>query len=122
MIFLACLSTTVSAHCKKRRATNVLPGEESFNHKPLLQRPVASLPKEFNWNEVDGHSMLVPSWNQHIVSPSPSPAAAFGRCVEGHRMCRRSRSRNARPPLPLLGFLPRSPSTAAAVGCTAPSP
>lgn len=95
-LFMACLSTAVSAHCKKRKATNVLPGEESFNHKPLLQLPVTSLPKEFNWNEVDGHSLLVPSWNQHIVSPLPRRGSPGHMCWRPQYA--RRRSPGARPP------------------------
>lgn len=56
-----------AAGCKKRRFD--VPREDlTFNHQPAPQTPINDLPKEWDWNNVDGRSMLVPSWNQHIPS------------------------------------------------------
>lgn len=57
----------IEAGCRKRRATNVLPHERSVNAQPLEKLlSDKELPKNFDWSNIDGHSWLAPSWNQHI--------------------------------------------------------
>ncbi|PSC75212.1 Cathepsin Z isoform A [Micractinium conductrix] len=66
LLAAAALPAAVDAGCKKRRRTD-LPAEElSFNHQPAPQLSPDELPRELDWNDVNGTSMLVPSWNQHI--------------------------------------------------------
>jgi hypothetical protein len=61
-------ATLVDAGCKKRKV-ELRPEERFHNHQPLLSTlDLDSLPKAFSWQDVDGKSMLVSSWNQHIVS------------------------------------------------------
>ena len=65
LLALAVCTLPVEAGCKKRKA-NVPPSERYFNHQPLEQLPLSSLPKSFSWQNKDGRSWLAPSWNQHI--------------------------------------------------------
>ncbi|KAL4420347.1 hypothetical protein ABPG77_006154 [Micractinium sp. CCAP 211/92] len=56
-----------AAGCRRRQRTEPVPPEEMyFNHQPAPQKTLEELPKEWDWNNVDGRSMLVASWNQHI--------------------------------------------------------
>ncbi|KAK2076052.1 hypothetical protein QBZ16_001388 [Prototheca wickerhamii] len=66
-VLVACvLVAGVSAGCKKRNRP-VSDEEAFYNHQPLLSTlDLASLPKNFDWNDKDGKSYLAPSWNQHI--------------------------------------------------------
>lgn len=57
----------VDAGCKKRRDPNLKPEDRFYNHVPLnSELPLEALPPSFDWLELDGRSMLAPSWNQHI--------------------------------------------------------
>ena len=59
LLALASAPPPAAAGCKKRRATNVPAEELSFNHQPVEQLTLEELPKNFDWNNVDGRSMLV---------------------------------------------------------------
>ena len=75
-VFLAVLLASTAVHhadagCKKRRATNVSPEELAAAARPLPLEQLltaAEMPRNFSWLDVNGVNMLVPSWNQHIVS------------------------------------------------------
>ena len=90
LLAAAALPAAVDAGCKKRRRTD-LPAEElSFNHQPAPQLSPDELPRELDWNDVNGTSMLVgaaprggggcrvragkPGW-QHPPLPPPPPTA-----------------------------------------------
>jgi hypothetical protein len=67
-LLLALLLAAASAEarlCKRRRATNVAPGEWSLNATPppLAAAAAAALPANFSWGDA---GLLAPSWNQHI--------------------------------------------------------
>jgi hypothetical protein len=59
LLALASAPPPAAAGCKKRQAANVPAEELSFNHRPVKQLPLEELPKHFDWNNVDGRSMLV---------------------------------------------------------------
>lgn len=64
-LVLACAMPGALAACKKRKAV-VHESERYFNHQPLEQLPLESLPTSFSWANKDGANWLVSSWNQHI--------------------------------------------------------
>lgn len=64
-LLLACAPLAAASRCKRVRR-DLPPEELSFNHQPAPQLSLEQLPKSFDWNNVDGRSMLAPSWNQHI--------------------------------------------------------
>lgn len=40
--------------------------DKHFNHQPLEQLPVESMPAAFTWCDLEGENHCTPSWNQHI--------------------------------------------------------
>lgn len=57
-LLLALAHPAAASRCKRVRKD--LPAEElSFNHQPVPQLSLEELPKSFDWNNVDGRSMLV---------------------------------------------------------------
>ncbi|KAI3425307.1 hypothetical protein D9Q98_009072 [Chlorella vulgaris] len=66
-VLLLLLTTAPAAEAGCRKTRKVVPREEMFfNHQLAPQNSLESLPKSWNWNDIDGRSMLTPSWNQHI--------------------------------------------------------
>jgi hypothetical protein len=65
---LAAAVPWASAGCYRngRVRAPIPPHLSFFNHTPA---PVSKhLPKAWNWGDVDGRSLLTPSWNQHVRS------------------------------------------------------
>ena len=59
-LLLAGAPSPAAAGCRRRVRTEPLPREEMFfNHQPVPQLPLEQLPKSWDWNDVDGRSMLV---------------------------------------------------------------
>ena len=67
-LLLLAAAPAADAGCKRGdlRRTAVPPEERSFNHQPAPQLAVEELPKQWDWNNREGRSLLAPSWNQHI--------------------------------------------------------
>lgn len=60
LALLACAPAPAAAGCRRRVRTEPLPREEMFfNHQPAPQLALEQLPKQWDWNNVDGRSMLV---------------------------------------------------------------
>lgn len=57
-LLLACAPLAAASRCKRVRR-DLPPEELSFNHQPAPQLSLEQLPKSFDWNNVDGRSMLV---------------------------------------------------------------
>ncbi len=59
-LLLLCSAAQPAAASRCKRVRKDLPAEElSFNHQPAPQLSLEELPKSFDWNNVDGRSMLV---------------------------------------------------------------
>lgn len=57
-LLMACAPPAAASRCKRVRKD--LPAEELwFNHQPAPQLSLEQLPKSFDWNNVNGRSMLV---------------------------------------------------------------
>jgi hypothetical protein len=58
LLLLFTAAPAAEAGCRKTR--KVVPREEMFfNHQLASQNSLESLPKSWNWNDIDGRSMLV---------------------------------------------------------------
>lgn len=59
-LMAAAAVSPAAAGCRRRQRTQPVPPEEMFfNHQPAPQKTLEELPKEWDWNNVDGRSMLV---------------------------------------------------------------
>lgn len=60
LLLAAAAPAPAAAGCRRRVRSEPLPREEMFfNHQPAPQLSLEELPKSFDWNSVDGRSMLV---------------------------------------------------------------
>lgn len=113
-----------AAGCYRRPRTEPVPQEELyFNHQPAPQKTLEELPKQWDWNNVDGRSMLVGAGRLALVPALKAEwremqgLAAVAVLLE----CRMLLAWAPPPSRPPLGTS-TSLSTAAAAGCTAPPP
>ncbi|KDD75147.1 papain family cysteine protease [Helicosporidium sp. ATCC 50920] len=65
---VALLVVSAQAGCKRQINDKLRTELNARNPAPAPQLPLESLPRNFDWNNVDGkgRSLLAPSWNQHI--------------------------------------------------------
>lgn len=77
LLLAAAAPPAAASRCKRVRKD--LPAEElSFNHEPAPQLSLEELPRSFDWNNVNGHSMLVRCWllSQEVWHCHPAAPAA----------------------------------------------